>query len=338
MLLVLVQTPASGLTLEKTIEGDLAPKSIVHSGSGLFFAQNMMYRHTIAVYNRDFKLVKVIPDRVNLADFGYPYPGSFQGAPVEAAFSHGGKYAWVSNYMMSGDGFSRPGNDDCTPADNTDRSFIYKINTETLSIENVIKVGSVPKFIAVTPDNRRVLVTNWCSWDVSIIDAEKETTVRSVYIGHYPRGLAVNSDSSKAYIAVMGSNNVAVLDLANYKLSWIRGIGRSPRHLILSPDDKYLYATLNGEDKVAKVDVKTRRLVKKVGTGQRPRSMASSADGGCLYVVNYDSDTVSKVDTSTMTVVETVAVNRHPIGIAYDAETRKVWVACYSGTLMVFQD
>lgn len=96
LLAVWVQT-ADCLTFERTIEGDLRSKSVVHSGSGLFFAQNMMYRHNIAVYNRSYELVKVIPDQVRLADFGHPNQGVFSGAPVEAAFSHEGKYAWVSN-------------------------------------------------------------------------------------------------------------------------------------------------------------------------------------------------------------------------------------------------
>jgi YVTN family beta-propeller protein len=337
-LAVCSQTSAYGFTVAKVIEGDLSSKSVVYSGTGLFFAQNMMYRHTIAVYNRNYELIKVIPDRVKLADFGYPYQGSFRGAPVEAAFSEVGKYAWVSNYEMSGKGFEHPGNDECTPADKADKSFVYKINTDTLRIENAIMVGSVPKFIAATPDSRTVLVSNWCSWDVSVIDTAREKTVRSVYIGRYPRGLAVSSDSRTAYIAVMGSYDIAVMDLVTYKLSWLRGIGRSPRHLVLSPDDTYLYATLNGEDMVAKIDIATGQVVKKVNTGQRPRSMTRSGDGKYLYVVNYMSDTVSKVDTATMTVVETVNVNHHPIGITFDPETRKVWVACYSGTLMVLQD
>lgn len=326
------------MTLEKTIEGDLSSKSVVHSGTGLFFAQNMMYRHTITVYNRNFELVKVIPDRVKLSDFGYSEKGSFRGSPVEAAFSHNGKYAWVSNYEMSGTGYRRPGNDECTPDGRFDGSFVYKIDTDSLHIENVIKVGSVPKFIAATPDNRYVLVSNWCSWDVSVIDVPTEKTIRSVPIGRYPRGLAITADSRRAYVAVMGSYDIAVLDLSTFKLSWFRGIGRSPRHLVLSSDDRYLFATLNGENKVAKIDTETGQVVSKVGTGQRPRSMTVSRDDKYLYVVNYQSDTVSKVDTSTMTVVETVNVNHHPIGITYDAVTGKVWVACYSGTLMVFQD
>ena len=81
---------AAPMALTRTVTGDISPKSVVASERGLVFAQNMMYRHTITVYDRNGDLVKTIPDTVNLADFGIPdHPGLVQGAPVEAAFSPG---------------------------------------------------------------------------------------------------------------------------------------------------------------------------------------------------------------------------------------------------------
>ncbi|MGL5065222.1 MAG: peptidoglycan-binding protein, partial [Microcoleus sp.] len=73
------------MKLVKTIYGKISPKSIVYSGNGLFFAQNMMYNHTITVYDRNFNLVKTIPDTVKLANYGLTkFKGNYQGAPVEA--------------------------------------------------------------------------------------------------------------------------------------------------------------------------------------------------------------------------------------------------------------
>lgn len=327
------------MTLLKTIRGDISPKSLVYSGAGLFFAQNMMYRHTITVYNRNFELVKTISDRLQLADYGHKgYSGSYQGSPVEAAFSHQGKYAWVSNYEMFGAGFNRPGDDICNPRAKYDPSFIYRIETGSLQIDRVIKVGAVPKYIAVTPDNRYVLVTNWCSSDLSIIDTQKSQEVQRINLGAYPRGIAIDSKSQKAYIAVMGSTDVAVLNLQNLSLNWLPGMGNAPRHVNISPDDQYLYVSFNGEGKVGKIDLKTGQVVKKISTGRSPRSMALSGKGEFLYVVNYDSQSFSKVRTTDMEIVETVKVEANPIGITYDPETNQIWVACYSGSIWVFQD
>jgi YVTN family beta-propeller protein len=76
----------------------------------------------------------------------------------------------------------------------------------------------------------------------------------------------------------------------------------------------------------------------KATTGSAPRSLAMAADGRALYVVNYESGTVSKLRASDMHVLQTVAACHHPIGIAYEPVTRRVWVACYTGQVRVYDD
>ena len=85
----------------KTIWGDIAPKSIVNNGAGLFFAQNMMYRHSITVYDRSFRLVATISDAVRLADFGLAGPDyTLLGAPVEAAATSDGSKMWSPDFNV----------------------------------------------------------------------------------------------------------------------------------------------------------------------------------------------------------------------------------------------
>ena len=103
------------LTLAKTISGPISPKSVDASDTGLVFAQNMMYRHSITVYDSAGNLVKTIPDTVNLASLGIVGGGTVQGAPVEAAFTPDSKYVYVSNYSMYGPGQGPEGSDTCTP-------------------------------------------------------------------------------------------------------------------------------------------------------------------------------------------------------------------------------
>jgi YVTN family beta-propeller protein len=325
------------LRLERTITGAISPKSVVATGTGLVFAQNMMYRHTMTVYDDAGALVKTIPDGVDLAHFGYPgHADTSQGAPVEGAVSPDGKYFYVTNYSMYGANFGPEGSDDCGGPGGLSPSFVYRIDLKTLAITGVAQVGMVPKYIAVTPDNHYVLVTNWCSFDLSVIDRVTFKEVRRIPLGTDPRGIAVSRDSRTAYIAVMGSSDVARLDLGSFALGWYRGVGLSPRHVVLSPGGQYLYVTLNGANEVAKLDTGRGQVVARVNTGSRPRSMAISPDGTALYVVNYDSDTVTKLRASDMSIVQTVGVGSHPIGITYEPSTNRVWVACYSGEILVF--
>jgi YVTN family beta-propeller protein len=336
-----LQTAAANRVLAKVhvVTGSISPKSVVASGNGLFFAQNMMYRHTITVYDRRFQLVKTIDDAVDLAKLGAPgFPGTYKGAPVEAAFSPDGAYAYVSNYSMYGPKLTREGHDVCSPSSGYDRSFLYRVDVAHLRIDRAIPVGSVPKFVAVTPDGRYALVSNWCSYSLSVVSTKLGRQVREIPLGPYPRGIAVSPDSREVYVAVMGSTHLARIDLTTFKVRWIDGVGIGPRHLVVGPSGNFLYATLNGEGRVAKINLHTGEVIAKVATGSQPRSMAISDDGLFLYVVNYESNTVSKVRTRDMAVVQTVSTGSHPIGITYDAATRQVWVACYSGAVEVFID
>jgi DNA-binding beta-propeller fold protein YncE len=89
---------------------------------------------------------------------------------------------------------------------------------------------------------------------------------------------------------------------------------------------------------VSKVDARTGHVLRSVSTGQQPRSLAISSDGRAVYVVNYESSTVSKLRTSDMRQMARSATDYHPIGIAYEPTTGSVWVACYGGSIMVFDD
>ena len=332
--------PSTSLQLEEvaTITGDISPKSIVATGDGLFFAQNMMYRPTITVYDRDYELIATIPDTVNLADFGLgDYEGDHRGAPVEAVATSDGKYVYVSNYQMYGDGYGRAGGDGCNLAD-WDESFVYRISTTDLEIDQVIPVGAVPKFLAITPDDGLVLVSNWCSFDLSVIDTESGKEIGRIPLGRHPRGIAVTDDGATAYVAVMGSRDIAIVDLGSLDVEWLSNIGTSPRHVVLDPNDRRLYATLNGDGTVVAIDLASGDVTHRIRSGAAPRSMTISDDGLSLYVVNYNSDTVSKIDTTAMEVVQTVDVPHHPIGITFDSADREVWVASYSGTISVLRE
>ncbi len=334
--------PSASLRLRyvTTIGGHISPKSVDASGTGLVFAQNMIYTNTVTVYNdHNYHLVATISDAVRLSNWGYPqYPGRYLGGPVEAAFTPDRRYVYVSNYSMYGPKLPNPGHDVCSPADHYDRSFLYRISVATMRIDQVIHVGSVPKFVAVTPNDKYVLVSDWCSYALSVVNVATAKQVRLIPLGPYPRGIAVNPSSTIAYVAVMGSTEIAKINLNTFKVGWIRNVGDGPRSVVMSPTGRWLYATLNADGTVAKINPRTGRVVARVYTGVEPRSMAIAPDGESLYVVNYGSNTVSKIRTSNMTVIQTVQTNSSPIGITYVPDRREVWVACYTGTIMVFKD
>ena len=330
------------LVLYKVITGYISPKSVMSTNTGLVFAQNMMYRHTMTVYNSSGTLLKTISDGGALAHFGVRgRPGLTHGAPVEAAVTPDGKDVWVSNYSMFGSGSGPEGSDTCTPgsslAAGDTTSFVYEVSTETLSVVGVAEVGMVPKYVAVTPNDKYVVVTNWCSWTVSIVNEATHHLVATIPVGAYPRGIAISPDSHLAYVAIMGSDVIDVISLSTFKVVGQIGGVDNVRHVVIDPQNPdFLYASLNIPGDVVKINRLTGRILAEVHTGSDCRSLAISTDGTALYVVNYLSNTVTELAASNLKILQVVPTGTNPVGVTYDGTTGRVWVAVYTGEILVF--
>jgi len=323
---------------KKEIRDGISPKSIVSSGTGVFAAQNMMYRHTITIYDENGNAKAKIRDKVNLAQYGFlDYTSeNYLGGPVEGVFTNDGKYLWISNYNMVGEGFDNPGCDACIGND-YDPGFLYKINMSSYSIDNVVKVGSIPKFIAISDDQKKLVVSNWTSSDISIVDLETEKEVKKVHLGAHPRGIDITADSRTAIVTVMGANRIAEVDLETYEVEYIQKIGRSPRQVILANNDSLLYISMNSGNRVLQYNRYTADR-KECKTPSGPRSMIISPDEEYLYVVNYFDNSFCKIRSEDMTIEETVETASKPIGICANWEESEIWVACYSGKIEIFKD
>ena len=346
-LMVIAISPADGeilsadtkMKLATTITGDIAPKSVRASSNGLVSAHNMMYRHSVTVYDgTTLSLTRNIPDRVDLKSLGFKgYSGTHRGAPVEGAFSPDNAYLYVTNYAMYGAGFSREGTDICKPADRYDRSFLYRISTSTWEIDAAYRVGVVPKVVDVSPDNKYVLVSNWCSYDLSVISLEEQKVIKTIPIGAYPRGITISKDSQFAYVAQMGGSVVHKITLGTWERETLN-VGSNPRAIVLSPDDQTLYVSLNAAGRVVAYDLIKGKVVRSVRTGNAARSLDISKDGSALYVVNYKSNTLVKLNSSTFERVQRIRPCNEPIGVTYEPLNKRVWVACYGGAIKVFND
>ncbi len=334
-----VTTAETTMSLASTIYGKISPKSVRASGTGIVSAHNMMYSHSVTIYDAGtMKLLKTVPDSVVLSDFGVTgKSGVYKGAPVEGAYSPDGKYLYVTNYAMYGKGFNREGTDKCNPGNGYDRSYLYRINLESYTVDAIYPVGTVPKVVQATPDNKYILVTNWCSYDLYVISVATKKTVKVIKIGAYPRGMAVTRDSSAVYVAQMGGSVIHKINLTDFTDKQIP-IGSNPRALVLSPDEKILYATLNASGKVVALDLDRGKVVKSVVTGKATRSLDISTDGSALFVVNFFSNSISKVRTADFKVMQTIKSCNEPIGVTFEPIYQRTWIACYGGSIKVYEN
>jgi len=351
VLAVLLPVSAQGFELKhlKTFEGAGAPKSVEISPDGRYAAvMNLEGMDFWLINTATLEFIKKAQFSRTLAT-GWDYKTrepvqSYAQKPVECDFSQNGRLLWISLHNAEGitvyDTEETLVVPDQTPYESlriTD--FFNQRSYQTKIIK--IKTGKTPKIIKVTPDGRYVLVANWHSSSVSVVDTQRYKTVKDVRLGgkgqYIPRGIAISSDSQKAYIANMGGGTISVIDLRTLEVVDDIPATANPRHIILAKDQNTLYISDNILGKILAFDLIAKKTRKEVSVGKMARTIALSPDEKYLFGVSHDEGKLVVVDTGSFDIIYKKDFP-FPMGLAVTPDGKQLWVTSYRmGKIEVYE-
>ena len=81
----------------------------------------------------------------------------------------------------------------------------------------LIKTGKTPKIISRTADSKYLLVSNWHSYNVSVLEINKDEypygkVISTIPVSAIPRGIVVDDKNNRSYVAIMGGASIAVIN------------------------------------------------------------------------------------------------------------------------------
>lgn len=293
--------------------------------------------------------------------FGYPFPpevpaphpNRFMGKPVEMAFSHGGRYLWVPYYRRSTDPRA------------AGPSAVAIIDTTTHRIVRVMPTGPLPKFVAVSRDNRYAVVVHWgdnslmrvaltgpdpSSWTADQhwsvgprMDVRNVRGDRDKVCGFCLRGAVFSADGTTLLVARMGGGGMAGFDVATGRyLGTVSNVPATPRHLVLSRDGRTLWVTSNVSGRLSRFDADAlvaalREAAGRTVGGPTPevlavgagaRTVEVSPDERHAFVAANSAKTVTVVDLQAWKTVATLPASPFPVGLAVSPDG--CWLASTS--------
>lgn len=345
-----------GGSLDTRDDAIFSPKSVnIHPDNSKYYVNSLEGGTTVVFEMGTNRRLKVISHRINAQHdslWGASSPlyrfehyrknNHFMGKPVEAVFSHGGRYLWVPYYRRSYD------------INAQDPSAVAVIDTRSDEIVRLMETGPLPKMIAVSNDNRYIAVSHWGNNTVGIIDIESDdpmewhhTKLHVVdYIlplnysltqhvnrdngsGYALRGTVFTPDDRYLLVGCMGGGGgIAVIDMQEQRyLGRVMGMMFGVRHLVIS--DGYLYLSINGSGYVQRIELdkfidaatsitgKSTELKGwtscKVGAGAR--TIEVSPSGKYIFAACNFASKLYVVDAREMRVVATTSVDSFPVGL-----------------------
>lgn len=341
----------------ETLDEDInSPKSVkVHPNGKKYYVQSLEGNATVVYDMATHRKLKTIAHVFSGNEQGLWAPESgffkffrrtsdfntFRGKPVEATFTHHGRYLWVTYYRRSYD----------TNAE--DPSALAVIDTQTDEIVRMMETGPLPKMIAASGDGRWVAVTHWGDNTVGLIDVSDSSPNAWRYVACIPiikrfgpkfePGKKIDRDKESGlklrgtvflpgdrYLLVApmcGEGRVGVVDVQRQKfIGCIRGMMGNMRHLIVKGDYLYLSCNVMGYvqraplsevmDAISHIDTNNR--VRGWQTCQvlgGARTISASPSGRFLFVACNTGSSLVMVDTQTMKMLGRITVDSYPVGL-----------------------
>lgn len=353
-----VLPPYSNIVYEKTELLKAAPgtKSVLFNSNGSkLYAMNL---EGMSIYEFDQPSRKVIrefkfkPTKGTGWDYTTDQPiPSYEEKPVEACLSHDDKLLWVS--LHNAEGIVPIRVDDLAanrlefnkkPLKRITVRYPGREETDSFFVP-LIKTGKTPKVISRTADNRHLLVSNWHSYTVSIL--EMDTTqfpaaklVDTLPVVAIPRGVVVDDKRKKSYVAIMGGSIIDVINNETWEKEQPIQVVSNPRHLVIDTAGR-LFISYNKLAKIACVEPSTGETLFTAETHAQPRTIILSKNQQFLFVTCYSSDfmDVYKIKETQFEKVASLPCKGHPVGVDIfeDSSKLEAWVCSYTnGSISVF--
>jgi len=349
--------PYTNILLDTTEILQSAPgtKSVLFNSDGSrLYAINL---EGMSIYEFDQRTKKII------REFKFkPTPGtgwdydtdepikSFEEKPVEACFSHNGSILWVSLHNAAGivpiiinnTAIAMQQSDATTKR----MAITYGDGSKTDSVNvPLIKTGKTPKVIAVSKDNKHLLVSNWHSYSVSVLELNDGQfpygrVIKEIPMGTIPRGVVIDDNRNKSYVAIMGGARLNVINNETWEPEEPIEVASNPRHIVMD-DEGRLFVSYNKLSQVACVDPVSGKTLFSTATGSMPRTIVLSKNKKILFVTCYKGNTVDvfRINDDSFTKLYSLDCKGSPVGVDIFEDDNKLeaWVCNYTlGTIKIF--
>jgi YVTN family beta-propeller protein len=272
--------------------------------------------------------------------FLYTYDGIAWGPDSKSFYVSGGVADVIHTYKLGAGGWAESG------------APIALNDTPTYAPG----AGSQAAGMAVNADGSRLIVANYESDSISVIDTKARTVLATQDLrpgkidpsqsgvpgGEFPYWVAIKGNST-AYVSSLRDREIVVVDFSGQPTVTARiPVKGNPNRLMLNRAGTRLFVACDNSDTVAIIDTGSNRVLRQVTTtapeelidgslphGSDPDSLALSPDERTLYVTNGGSNSVAVIDLedeSEASVRGLIPTGWFPNSVSVSADGRTLYI------------
>jgi DNA-binding beta-propeller fold protein YncE len=208
-----------------------------------------------------------------------------------------------------------------------------------------VPVVGGPHEAAVSPDGRRVVVTNYAKPGapqraLSLIALPSGRTLRTIDLTPYRMPHDVRwVDGTRVVCTVEADSALLLVNVTNGKVERVFRTGQRGSHMLaLATDRRRLYCSNMGDGSVSVFDFETAEKLKDIPTGSECEGVGVSPDGRWVWAGNRAEDTISIIDTQSLEVVKRLASPGFPYRVQFSPDGRHALIPHARASALVLGD
>ena len=229
---------------------------------------------------------------------------------------------------------------------NQQSDTVTLIDLKTMEAYRHVQVVAAPHEAAVSPDGRRVLVTNYNRQNVgpqktlSLIALPSGDTIKTVDLGEYRAPHDVRwMDDSRVVVTVEASQALLLVNVETGAVERVFKTDAGVSHMLaLSTDRARLYCSNMRDGSVSAFDFKTGQKIKDVKTGKECEGVGVTPDGRWVWAGNRAEDTISIIDTTTLEVTKRIQSPGFPYRVQFTPNGRWALIPHAQASSLVIAD
>ncbi|HTE44084.1 MAG TPA: YncE family protein [Gemmatimonadaceae bacterium] len=204
------------------------------------------------------------------------------------------------------------------------------VNFTRGAIDTTIFTGQpATHMVVLGPGAKRAFTTNISAKNISVLDLERDTIVRTIDAGARIEGIAVNPSATEVWVGANDDKVVLVFNPATgEKVAQIDGFGM-PYRMSITPDGATAVISDPGNERVVIADAKTHRVRSTLDMTKAassagdnadhpsPQGVTLSRDGRLAFVTLKALGKVAVIDIAAGTIMKTLNVGGGSDGVGY---------------------
>lgn len=197
--------------------------------------------------------------------------------------------------------------------------LVAKIDTQRFEVLENIEAGPVPVRVAMQPGERYLWVGNdgMKQSGVTVIDLEKNRTVKFIPTGWGHHEIAFSDNGRFAYVTNSQDNTLSVIETEKMEKVATVQTGENPIAVVYSHPARAAYVLSEADGSILAVDADSHSVRYTIQNDPGPISLRFDHTGRWGFVVNFRENRVDVIDASVGRIIHRLPVGKQPHQIIF---------------------